>query len=55
MTQIDLLTLTDAIVWHIVLVSEPPAVTVGQCYFSAAAHKFYIADSTKKADGVTYN
>ena len=61
MTQTDSLTLTNAQVTSItctmldLLISAPTNVLVGQCYFNPATHKFYIADGTKKADGVTYN
>ena len=61
MTQIDSLTLTNAQVTSITCtmldlpISPPTNVLVSQCYFNPATHKFYIADDTKKADGVTYN
>ena len=61
MTQTDSLTLTKAQVTSITCtmldlpVSAPPSILVGQCYFNPATHKFFIADGTKKADGVTYN
>ena len=58
MTQTDSLTLTNAQVTSITctMLDLPiSAPTVGQCYFNPATHKFYIADGTKKADGVIYN
>ena len=61
MTQTDSLTLTNAQVTSITCtmldlpISAPTNILVGQCYFNPATHKFYKADCTKKADGVTYN
>ena len=61
MTQTESLTLTNAQVTSITCtmldlpISAPTNVLVGQCYFNPATHKFFIADGTKKADGVTYN
>ena len=61
MTQTESLTLTNAQVTSFTCsmldlpISAPSSITVGQCYFNPATHKLYIADGTKKADGVTYN